>query len=123
MREEMHKIFDDSSLKITAFCVRTPTLNAHSEIIWVRLKQKVTKPDILSCLNTALGVQVIDNSRQTQYPSARQASDTDHVFVGRIHQDPDDDKTWLLWVVADNVRKGAALNAVQIAQRIIKRFP
>ena len=119
MREEMRKIFDDSSLKVTAFCVRTPTLNAHSEAIWVRFQQKVTKSDILSCLKTAPGLQVIDEPHHNQYPLARQASDTDDVFVGRIHQDPDDDRTWLLWVVADNVRKGAALNAVQIAQKII----
>ena len=121
MRGEMRKIFDDPSMKVTAFCVRTPTLNAHSEAIWVRLKQKVTKSDILSCLNTAQGLQVIDDLEQSQYPLARQASNTDNVFVGRIHQDPDDDKTWLLWVVADNVRKGAALNAVQIAQAIIDK--
>ena len=122
MRGEMRKIFDDSSLKVTAFCVRTPTLNAHSEAIWVRLQQKITKSDILSCLKTASGLQVIDDLEQNQYPLARQASDKDDVFVGRIHQDPDDDKTWLLWVVADNVRKGAALNAVQIAQKIINRY-
>ena len=106
---------------MTAFCVRTPTLNAHSEAIWVQLKNKVTKSDILTCLNNAPGLQVIDDVEQSQYPLAREASDTDDVFVGRIHQDPDDDKTWLLWVVADNVRKGAALNAVQIAQEIINR--
>ncbi len=121
MREEMRKIFDDPSMKITAFCVRTPTFNAHSEVIWVRLKQKITKSDILSCLNTASGVHVIDDVEQNQYPLARQASDKDDVFVGRIHQDPDDDRTWLLWVVADNVRKGAALNAVQIALKIINK--
>ena len=121
MREEMHKIFDDPSMKITAFCVRTPTLNSHSEVIWVRLKQKVTKSDILSCLNTAPGLQVRDHPQQNQYPLAKKASGTDDVFVGRIHQDPDDDKTWLLWVVADNVRKGAALNAVQIALEIINK--
>lgn len=121
MREEMRKIFDDSFMKVTAFCVRTPTLNAHSEAIWVRLQQKVTKSDILSCLNTASGLQVIDEPHHSQYPLARKASNTNDVFVGRIHQDPDDDKTWLLWVVADNVRKGAALNAVQIALEIINR--
>ena len=121
MRGEMRKIFDDFSLKITAFCVRTPTLNAHSEAIWVRLQQKVRKADILSCLNNARGLQVMDDLEQSRYPLARQASGKDDVFVGRIHQNPDDDKTWLLWVVADNVRKGAALNAVQIALKIIDR--
>ena len=120
MRNEMRKIFNDPDIKITAFCVRTPTFNAHSEAIWITLKQKVTKPDILSCLKAAPGLQVIDNLEQNQYPLTKQASGKDEVFVGRIHQDPDNDKTWLLWVVADNIRKGAALNAIQIAEEIIK---
>ena len=116
MRNEMRKIFNNPSLKITAFCVRTPTLNAHSEAIWVTFKQKTNLTDILSCLKSAPGIQVIDHPSQNQYPLARMASGQDHVFVGRIHQDPDDDRTWLMWVVADNIRKGAALNAVQIAE-------
>ena len=120
IRNEMQKIFNDLHIKVTAFCVRTPTFNAHSEAIWVTLKQKATKSDILSLLKTAHGVQVIDAPSQSQYPLAREASDKDSVFVGRIHADPDDDKTWLLWVVADNIRKGAALNAVQIAEEIVK---
>lgn len=119
MREEMKKIFRDPQIKITAFCVRTPTLNGHSEAVWVSLKDKVTKTDILSALEGRKGVKVLDRPDRNQYPLIRQVSGGDDVWVGRLHSDPDDEKTWLMWIVADNVRKGAALNAMQIAQHII----
>ena len=119
MRNEMRKILGDSRIKVTAFCVRTPTFNGHSEAVWVSLQQKATKSDILSCLNDFQGLKVKDHPYENQYPLIRHASGDDLVWVGRLHRDPDDDKTWLMWVVADNVRKGAALNAVQIAQHYI----
>lgn len=115
---ETRKIMNLPDLKITAFTVRTPTLNSHSEAVWVTLKEKVTKEQMLKTLKSAPGILVQDSLSESVYPTAWAVSGQDPVYVGRIHQDPNDPYTWLMWVVSDNIRKGAALNAIQIAETL-----
>jgi aspartate-semialdehyde dehydrogenase len=115
---ETQKIMGHPDLKISAFTVRTPTLNGHSEAVWVTLKKAVARQDVVQCLKKAPGISVLDDASNNIYPLNSTASGQDPVFVGRIHQDPNDPKTWLMWVVSDNIRKGAALNGIQIAEQI-----
>lgn len=116
--KETRKILRNSEIKVSAFTVRVPVLNGHAEAVWVTLKKDVTREEILNVLSNAEGVVVQDDPKSSVYPQQRLASGQDPVYVGRIHQDLDDPKTWLMWVVADNIRKGAALNGIQIAERI-----
>jgi aspartate-semialdehyde dehydrogenase len=120
---ETKKILGDTSLRISAFTVRVPAWNAHSEAVWVRLKKDVTREQILTSLMSQPGLIVEDNPKKSIYPMALKSSGEDSVAVGRIHQDQDDPQTWLMWIVADNLRKGAALNGIQIAERIFDITP
>lgn len=115
---ETRKILNLPKLKITAFTVRTPTLNSHSEAVWVTTTKEATRAQILSAFRQAPGLVIQDETANNNYPMAIKASGTDPVYVGRIHQDPDDKLTWMFWVVADNLRKGAATNGLQIAEQI-----
>ena len=115
---ETRKILNAPQIKVSAFTVRVPVLNAHAEAVWVTLDQEVSREQILTKLIMSPGIQVMDNPGSAKYPMQKTASGKDPVFVGRIHQDMDDPKTWLMWIVADNIRKGAALNGIQIAESI-----
>lgn len=115
---ESKKILSDATFRISAFTVRVPAWNAHSEAVWVRLKKTVKREDILLSLKRQEGLIVEDSPKEGIYPLALKWSDKDPVAVGRIHQDLEDPQTWLLWIVSDNLRKGAALNGIQIAERI-----
>ncbi len=116
--KETKKILRSPEIKVSAFTVRVPTLNAHAEAVWVTLRKEVRREEVLSCLEAAPGIVVQDSPSEGIYPMQRQASGEDPVFVGRIHQDLDQPRMWLMWVVSDNLRKGAALNGIQIAERI-----
>lgn len=116
--KETRKILRASDIKVSAFTVRVPVLNGHAEAVWVTLKQKISRDEFVTALTKADGIVVQDDPKASVYPQQRLASGQDPVYVGRIHQDLDDPYTWLLWVVADNIRKGAALNGIQIAERI-----
>lgn len=118
IRLETRKILGLPQLPITAWTVRVPTLNAHSEAAWVTLEEEASRAELISALKGMPGVQLIEGG-PTDYPLAMKAADKDPVYVGRLHQDPDDPKTWLFWVVADNLRKGAALNGIQIAEALL----
>lgn len=117
IRLESRKILNLPKLKISAWTVRVPSMNAHSEAAWVTLEKTASRSDVVAALKAMPGVVVMDDG-PSNYPLARQVSGTDPVYVGRIHQDPDDPATWLLWIVSDNLRKGAALNGIQIAEKI-----
>lgn len=117
---ETRKILDQSDLKISAFTVRIPALNAHSESVWVTLKEEVSRDQVIEALQSFSGIIVQDEPQKSIYPLAREVSGNDPVYVGRIHRDPEQPKTWLMWVVSDNIRKGAALNGIQIAEKIFK---
>lgn len=116
--KETKKIMRAPEIRISAFTVRVPTLNAHAEAVWVTLKKQVSREEILKILEQAPGLVVQDEPLEGVYPLQRHASGEDPVFVGRIHQDLDEPRMWLMWVVSDNLRKGAALNGIQIAERI-----
>lgn len=115
---ETKKILGRNDFRVSAFTVRIPAWNAHSEAVWVRLKKSATRAEVTSALKNQPGLVVEDDAAQSVYPTAAQYDGKDPVAVGRIHQDLDDPQTWMMWVVADNLRKGAALNGIQIAERI-----
>lgn len=119
IRLETKKILNLPHLHISAWTIRIPALNAHSEAAWVTLDKAVDRNEIVKALKNQQGLVVSSDD----YPHALMSSGTDPVYVGRVHQDPDDPKTWLMWIVADNLRKGAALNGIQIAERIFFGVP
>lgn len=114
--KETKKILRMNSLKVSAFTVRVPVLNAHSECVWVELEKEVTKEEFVSVLRDFPGLIIQDDPKKSIYPMPRDVSGKDPVYVGRIHRDPENKKLWLMWVVSDNIRKGAALNGIQIAE-------
>lgn len=119
MIEETQKILHNNSLKITATTVRVPVLNGHSESINIELEKPFELNDVIELFNTTKGLTVYDDIKNNKYPTALTMSGKDDVFVGRIRRDFSIENGLNLWVVADNIRKGAALNAVQIAELLI----
>lgn len=119
MVEETRKILNDQSLKITATTVRVPVFDSHSESINVEFNKPYDLEDLIETLKSGEGLIVQDDTAKEIYPLALNAAGQDEVFVGRIRRDESVDNGVNLWVVADNIRKGAATNAVQIAQWII----
>lgn len=119
MIEETKKILHDDTLKITATTVRVPVLNGHSESINIELKSKFELKDVVDLFNKSKGVIVFDDVENLKYPTPNELSGQDEVFIGRIRRDFSLDNGLNLWVVADNIRKGAALNAIQIAEILI----
>lgn len=115
---ETQKIMEMPDLDVSATAVRTPTFNSHSEAVWVELKKEISRAEFVKALTDAPGVIVVDDPSTLAYPLNRDASGKDEVFVGRIRRDLKNTKRWLMWVVSDNVRKGAALNGIQIAEKL-----
>ncbi len=120
MIEETRKIFNNQEMKITATCVRVPVRYAHSLSINVEFEESFTMEEVYEALENAEGVVVRDNGAENIYPMALDVEGKDSVYVGRIRRDFSLENGLNLWVVADNIRKGAALNAVQIAEKLIK---
>ena len=119
MIKETRKILGDDSLRITATTVRVPVYYGHSESINVEFEKPATADEVRKVLEKADGVVVMDDSANAVYPTPRELENRDEVFVGRIRQDESVPSGVNLWVVADNIRKGAATNAVQILEYII----
>lgn len=120
---ETKKIFEDESIEVNPSCVRVPVFFGHSEAVHVETKAPVSAASARQWLESAEGVQVIDDRENPDFPTAvRDAAGSDPVFVGRIRQDLSSDKGLNLWIVSDNVRKGAALNSIQIAEVLIKHL-
>lgn len=117
---ETKKILNDPSIKITATTVRVPVMNGHSESVNIETEFKLTVNEVIEILNKAQGVEVVDEPQNKVYPLNLDASGNDNVFVGRIREDESVKNGLNMWIVADNLRKGAALNAVQIAEFFIK---
>ncbi|MCL6612392.1 MAG: aspartate-semialdehyde dehydrogenase [Peptococcaceae bacterium] len=120
MVKETHKIMHDSTIGITATTVRVPVFRSHSESINIETERKLTAREAREILSGAPGVVVIDDPAGKKYPMPLFCSDRDEVFVGRIREDNSIDKGLNIWVVADQIRKGAATNAVQIAELLVK---
>ncbi|MCX6373296.1 MAG: aspartate-semialdehyde dehydrogenase [Actinobacteria bacterium] len=121
MVDETTKIFADPDLKVTATCVRVPVFGAHSEAVNVQTWKKLTAGEARELLAGSPGIVVVDDPAALQYPLPLDAEGKDAVFVGRIREDVTVENGLDLWVVADNLRKGAALNAVQIAEELVRR--
>ena len=117
---ETRKILHDSSLRVTATTVRVPVFYGHSESINVEFCKKCTRQDVVDALENFPGLVVMDDVKNNVYPTPLIAENHDEVFVGRIRLDDSVDSGANLWVVADNIRKGAATNAVQIVELLIK---
>ena len=122
MVKETKKILSDQSIGVTATTVRVPVFYGHSESVNIETEKKITAQEVKELLSRASGVTVIDDPDLQQYPLAVIAAGKDDTFVGRIREDESIANGINMWVVADNLRKGAALNAVQIAEKLIKDY-
>ncbi|MCK9195984.1 MAG: aspartate-semialdehyde dehydrogenase [Syntrophales bacterium] len=122
MINETKKIMNDPSIAVTATTVRVPVFYAHSESINIETEKKITPQEVRDLLANAPGVIVIDDPQQRLYPMAIHAVGKDETFVGRIREDESIPNGINMWVVSDNLRKGAALNAVQIAEILAKDY-
>lgn len=118
---ETHKILNDSNIRITATAVRVPVVGGHSESVNIELKQPFSIDDIKALLSKSPGVIVQDDINSNLYPMPITAYENDEVFVGRIRKDTSCEKALNLWIVADNIRKGAATNTIQIAEYLLEK--
>jgi aspartate-semialdehyde dehydrogenase len=121
LSNETNKILD-KEIKVTATAVRIPVMGGHSESVNIEFKSSFVISDVKSILSTTSGVTLQDNISELLYPMPFYSSGKDDVFVGRIRQDFSCTNTINLWIVADNLRKGAATNAIQIAEKVVKKF-
>jgi aspartate-semialdehyde dehydrogenase len=119
---ETRKILGDPAIRITATAVRVPVFYGHSEVVSIETRTKITAAQARALLEKAPGVEVLDERRPGGYPTAAtEAANCDTVYVGRIREDLSTDRGLNLWVVADNVRKGAATNSIQIAELLAQQ--
>jgi aspartate-semialdehyde dehydrogenase len=121
MMAETRKILGDQSLRISATCVRVPVYNAHSESVNVQTREDLSPEECREILSAFPGVVVVDEPAAGRYPMPIDATGRDEVFVGRIRRDPSHERCLNLWIVSDNLRKGAATNAVQLAELLLQR--
>jgi aspartate-semialdehyde dehydrogenase len=119
--KETQKILDDRTIAITATAVRIPTAGGHSEAINVEFENDFDLTEVRHLLNESPGIVVQDNIDVNTYPMPIYAHGKDDVFVGRLRRDGSQRKTLNLWVVSDNLRKGAATNTIQIAEYLLKQ--
>ena len=120
MVNETKKIMQDDAILVTATCVRLPVMGGHSESVNIEFEREFDMNEVIQLLNDFEGVTVVDDISNLQYPMPLEAHDKDDVFVGRIRRDETQPKTLNCWIVSDNLRKGAATNAVQIAEYLMK---
>ncbi len=121
MVDETQKIFSDPHLKVSPTCVRVPVFNSHSESVNVQTTRPLSAAEARELFASFPGIEVVDDVEHLRYPMPLDASGRDPVYVGRIRQDPTIDNGLNFWCVSDNLRKGAALNAVQIAEELRRR--
>ncbi|MFC1902106.1 aspartate-semialdehyde dehydrogenase [Chloroflexota bacterium] len=121
MVEETRKIMHANGIDISATCVRVPVFVGHSEAVHIEFSQPMPVDEARRILAQASGVRLLDDTAISLYPQPWSAAGTDEVFIGRLRQDVSHPNGLVMWIVADNLRKGAALNAVQIAEEMIKR--
>jgi aspartate-semialdehyde dehydrogenase len=119
MVNETRKIMHDPSIRVSATCVRVPVMRAHSEAIWVETEKPITVEEARQAFEQAEGVVVMDNPAEKVYPMPLGLAGCDPVYVGRLRQDLAGDNSITFWTVSDQIRKGAALNAVQIAEYLL----
>ena len=119
--QETHKILGDDSIRITATAVRIPVVGGHSESVNVELKEDASVGEVQALLNQSPGVVVQDNPDTNTYPMPIYAEGKNDVFVGRIRKDFSQENTLNMWIVSDNLRKGAATNTIQIAEFLVEK--
>lgn len=121
MVNETKKILRDDSIRVTATTVRIPVIGGHSEAVNVEFEKDYDLQEVRELLSHAAGVVLVDDVKNLKYPMPLEAHERDEVFVGRLRRDESQEKTLNMWVVADNLRKGAATNAVQIAEYLLRQ--
>ncbi len=121
MVNETKKIMRDDSIRVTATTVRIPVMGGHSESVNVEFEQDFDLAEVRQLLATAPGVVLVDDPATQQYPMPKDAHEKDDVFVGRLRRDESQPRTLNMWIVSDNLRKGAATNAVQIAEYLLQK--
>jgi aspartate-semialdehyde dehydrogenase len=117
---ETKKILQDESIQVTATCVRIPVMGGHSESVNIEFENEFDLAEVKTCLENFDGITVIDDIANLQYPMPLHAHEKDDVFVGRLRRDETQANTLNCWIVSDNLRKGAATNAVQIAEKLVQ---
>ena len=117
---ETHKIFGDDSIQVCPTCVRVPVTNCHSESMLVETEKKITVDQAKELFANFPGITVIDDLAAGEYPMPLNCDKSDDVFIGRIREDLSSPNGLAFWCVSDNLRKGAATNAVQIAELLVK---
>ena len=122
MANETRKIMGDDSIKVTATTVRVPVFVGHSESVNIETEKRISPQDVRDILKKAPGVKVVDEPKKARYPMPIDSCEEDDVFVGRIRKDDTVENGINMWIVSDNLRKGAALNAIQIAEILIKEY-
>jgi aspartate-semialdehyde dehydrogenase len=118
---ETCKIMGDDNIKVTATCVRVPVMGGHSESVNIEFNNDFDLSEVRNLLSAAAGVHLLDNPANKEYPMPLFVTNKDEVFVGRIRRDESQANTLNCWIVADNLRKGAATNAIQIAEYLVKK--
>ena len=121
MMNETRKILGRDDIGVSATCARVPVFSSHSESINVQTREPLSPERCRQLLASAPGIVVVDDPHNGRYPLAIDAAGRDEVFVGRIRRDPSHERCLNMWVVADNLRKGAATNAVQLAELLVER--
>ena len=121
LMNETRKILGDPSIRVSATCVRVPVITGHSEAVNVQTRDELSPEHARELLRQAPGVTVVDDPADARYPLAIDAAGKDDVYVGRIRRDPGHERALDLWIVSDNLRKGAATNAVQLAELLHER--
>jgi aspartate-semialdehyde dehydrogenase len=122
MVNETKKIMDNN-IRVTATTVRIPVMGGHSESVNVEFENEFEMEEVRNILQNAPGVVLVDDVKNLKYPMPMDAQDKDDVFVGRLRRDETQPKTLNMWIVSDNLRKGAATNAIQIAEYLVgKKF-
>lgn len=120
---ETRKIMGDETIQVNPTAVRVPVFFGHSEAVHIETRQKISQQEVRELLEVAPGITVIDDRVNGGYPTAvTESAGHDNVYVGRIREDISCERGINLWVVGDNVRKGAALNSVQIAEVLVKKY-
>jgi aspartate-semialdehyde dehydrogenase len=119
--DETRKILHTPNLAVSATCVRVPVMVGHSEAVHIEFEEPISAVEVREILSTAPGVKVLDDPSSNLYPMPIDAEGRDEVFVGRIRRDASHPRGIVMWLVSDNLRKGAALNAIQIAEELLKR--
>ncbi len=120
MHKETRKILGTNDIKTSFTCVRLPILGGHGESVQVKVKNDTTLSNMKEIIKSGEGIELIEEGEKFLYPTTQDAENSDFVYVGRVRKEPDFEKTFDMWIVSDNLRKGAATNAVQIAIKMIE---